>query len=307
MGFFDRLLGHHDSNRDREYEQQQQRQQQQPLSQQQPQQAQSPTADGPQDDIQPRDRNYTDEQAIDRYKYMLRTAPPETIEQAHAEAFAKLTPEQRQMVLRDLIASAPQHEQPALSTAQDDPRTLAQLATRAEVRQPGTLVRLFGGGGGAYGGYGGMYGGYGGPGYGGMGGGMGGGMLGGMGGGLLGSIAGAFIGTMIADQFFNSSGGFGGFGGFDRDDRYDGDDQGMSYDQSQDSNTDVSSMGYANDPNAGGNGFGADAGEDQGAGFGSDSGGNDAGGDFGGDFGGGDFGGGDFGGGDFGGGGDASF
>ena len=34
-----------------------------------------------------------DEQAIARYRYMLKTAPPETLEQAHAEAFAKLTPE----------------------------------------------------------------------------------------------------------------------------------------------------------------------------------------------------------------------
>ena len=34
----------------------------------------------------------TDEQAIARYRYLLRTAPPEAIEQAHAEAFAQLTP-----------------------------------------------------------------------------------------------------------------------------------------------------------------------------------------------------------------------
>ena len=33
---------------------------------------------------------------------MLRTAPPETVEQAHEEAFAKLTPEQRQQVLSGL-------------------------------------------------------------------------------------------------------------------------------------------------------------------------------------------------------------
>ena len=31
-----------------------------------------------------------DEQAIARYRYLLRTAPPEAIEQAHAEAFARL-------------------------------------------------------------------------------------------------------------------------------------------------------------------------------------------------------------------------
>ena len=40
------------------------------------------------------DRKYqppnADEQALQRYRYMLKTAPPETIEQAHEEAFAKL-------------------------------------------------------------------------------------------------------------------------------------------------------------------------------------------------------------------------
>lgn len=282
MGFLDRLLGRRDSNRDREYEQQQHWQQQQA------QQPLSPAGERPSYDIQPRDRNFTDEQAIERYKYMLRTAPPEAIEQAHEEAFAKLTPEQRQMVLHDLLQAAPQHEQASLSNAQDDPRTLARLATRAEVRQPGTLVQIFGGG--MPGGYGSMYGGpgYGGYGYGGMGG-MFGGMGSGMGGGLLSSIAGAFIGTMIADQFFNS---MGGFGGFDRD------DQGaynQDYGPSQDPNADVSTMGYANDPNAGGNDFGAEPGVDQGANFGGDY-GSDSSGDFGGDFGGGDFGGGDFGG-----------
>ena len=54
--------------------------------------------------VAPRNRIATagspDEQALQRYRYMLQTAPPETIEQAHREAFAKLTPEQRQLVLQ---------------------------------------------------------------------------------------------------------------------------------------------------------------------------------------------------------------
>ncbi len=54
-----------------------------------------------------------DEQAIARYRYMLKTAPPETIEQAHAEAFAKLTPEQRNMLLQQLSADIPDEEQGA--------------------------------------------------------------------------------------------------------------------------------------------------------------------------------------------------
>ena len=36
-----------------------------------------------------------DEVAVERYRYLLRTAPPETIEAAHHEAFARLTEEQR--------------------------------------------------------------------------------------------------------------------------------------------------------------------------------------------------------------------
>src|SRR5690349_9236566 len=42
------------------------------------------------------DGRLSDEQALERYRYLLRTAPPEQIEQAHAEAFAQLTPDQRQ-------------------------------------------------------------------------------------------------------------------------------------------------------------------------------------------------------------------
>ena len=54
-----------------------------------------------------RDEQLPDEQAIARYRYLLRTAPPEQIEQAHAEAFAQLTPDQRQQVLAQLAAAVP--------------------------------------------------------------------------------------------------------------------------------------------------------------------------------------------------------
>src|SRR5215204_2684451 len=75
-----------------------------------------------------------DAQALERYRYMLRTAPPETLEQAHAEAFAQLTPEQRQMVLAELSAELPERERIAAERAGDDPRALARTATRAEMR-----------------------------------------------------------------------------------------------------------------------------------------------------------------------------
>ncbi|HVK01988.1 MAG TPA: hypothetical protein VM490_00795, partial [Armatimonadaceae bacterium] len=82
-----------------------------------------------------------DAAAIERYHYLLRTAPPETIEQAHAEAFARLTPEQRRQVLEQISQGVPPAERPA----GDDPRTLARAATRAEVRDPGFLDRTLGG------------------------------------------------------------------------------------------------------------------------------------------------------------------
>ena len=113
----------------------------------------------------------SDEQAVARYRYLLRTAPPEAIEQAHAEAFARLTPEQRALVLRQLGESLPEGERLG-DPRQTDPETLARLATRAEVRRPGTLERSLGGVG-----MGGMF-----------------------TGSLLGTIAGTVIGTAIAHQ-----------------------------------------------------------------------------------------------------------
>lgn len=116
-----------------------------------------------------------DEVAIERYRYMLRTAPPEQVEQAHAEAFAKLTPQQRQQVLAELGSEVPESER----ARSDNPQDLARMATRAEMRQPGTMERVLGRGGGGMG-------------------------MGGMiAGGLLASVAGAFIGTAIADAMFD--------------------------------------------------------------------------------------------------------
>jgi hypothetical protein len=80
-----------------------------------------------------------DEVAIERYRYLLQTAPPEALEKVHEEAFAKLTPKQRRMVFDQLVEDAPQGDAPKA----DDPRSLAVSATRSEMRQPGTLERSF--------------------------------------------------------------------------------------------------------------------------------------------------------------------
>ena len=120
-----------------------------------------------------------DQQAVERYRYMLKTAPPETIEAAHAEAFERLTPEQRKLALSTLARSVPENERAAAeAVSPDDPRAMGQLATRAEMRQPGFVERNFGGGGGM-----------------------------GIGGSLMTSFAAGFVGSMVAQSFFSSMGG----------------------------------------------------------------------------------------------------
>ena len=113
-----------------------------------------------------------DQQAIDRYRYLLRTAPPDDIERAHEEAFGQLSPEQRAEVLRQLSAQVPPGE-----ITGDDPKSLARTATRAEMRAPGTMERTFGGSG-----------------------------VPGLGSMFLSTLAGAFVGSAIADAVFDDSG-----------------------------------------------------------------------------------------------------
>ena len=114
-----------------------------------------------------------DRGAIERYRFLLRTAPPDDIERAHEEAFRQLTPEQRAAVLRQLGAQVPPSE-----LRGDDPKSLARTATRAELRNPGTMERTFGGG------------------------------VPGLGSMFLSTLAGAFVGSAIADAVFQNEGSF---------------------------------------------------------------------------------------------------
>ena len=116
----------------------------------------------------------TDEQALARYRYMLQTAPPEEIERAHEEAFARLTPDQRRQALAALAQVVPPSE-----VRGDDPSSLARTATRAEVRQPGTIERAWGSGGAGMG----------------------------MGSWFLATLAASFIGTAAAQAFFDNDPG----------------------------------------------------------------------------------------------------
>ena len=117
----------------------------------------------------------TDDQALARYRYMLATAPPEDIERAHEEAFARLTPEQRRQALQDLAKVVPPGE-----IGGDDPASLARTATRAEIRQPGTIERAWGPG------------------------------AAGLGSWFLTTLAASFIGTAIAQSFFDNDPAFSG-------------------------------------------------------------------------------------------------
>jgi hypothetical protein len=121
--------------------------------------------------MNPRETQGTDEQALARYRYMLATAPPEDIERAHEEAFARLTPEERREALRALAQHVPESE-----LRGDDPASLARAATRAEVRQPGTIERAWGAGGAGFG----------------------------LGSWFLTTLAASFIGTAIAQSFFDN-------------------------------------------------------------------------------------------------------
>jgi hypothetical protein len=113
----------------------------------------------------------TDDQALARYRYMLATAPPEDIERAHEEAFAKLTPDQRRQALEALSRVVPPGE-----IRGDDPASLARTATRAEMREPGAIERAWGPAGYAPG----------------------------LGSWFLTTLAASFIGSAIAQSFFDN-------------------------------------------------------------------------------------------------------
>ena len=148
-----------------------------------------------QDQPQRSPEELTDEQAIQRYRYLLATAPPEDIERAHEEAFARLTPEQRRQALQALSQHVPEGE-----VRGDDPASLARTATRAEMREPGTIERAWGPGGG-------------GAGF-------------GLGSFFLSTLAGSFIGTAIAQQLFANDLAASGDGGAGADESGDGGDDG---------------------------------------------------------------------------------
>ena len=122
-----------------------------------------------------------DERAVERYRYLLSTAPPETIEQVHAEAFSKLSESQRAQVYEELSKGSGTGERPLSS----EPATLARAATRKEMRDPGSLERTLTG-----------------PSFGSM-----------VGSTLLGTVAGYVIGSALVSAFLPWDAGYDANGG----------------------------------------------------------------------------------------------
>jgi hypothetical protein len=191
-----------------------------------------------------------DEIAVERYRYLLRTAPPETIEQVHLEAFSKLTDAQRTLLFEQLSADSSPSERPSNAS----PSSLAHAATRQELRNPGSMERSLNSAGQRGGGMG----------FGGT-----------FASSLLGSVTGFVIGSAIASAFMPDPSDMAG--------------SDASADGSGDTGSDASTAGSTDGStdgsgDAGGSGDFGDSGF--GGGFG-DSGFGDSGfgGDFGGDFG----------------------
>ncbi|WP_254678240.1 cation-transporting ATPase [Curtobacterium sp. SGAir0471] len=82
-----------------------------------------------------------DKVALAKYDYLLRTASPDQIEQVHHDAFARLTPAQRQQVRDRLNSELPPHEH----LRDDSSGGMARAMTRGEMSRPGLIRRVLGG------------------------------------------------------------------------------------------------------------------------------------------------------------------
>lgn len=139
-GAADRLTGDDRSQQQRPQQQYGQQQYgQQPYGQAPQQQYGQPQQQGPAD---------SDKVALAKYDYLLRTSSPDQLEQVHHDAFARLTPAQRQQVRNRLNSELPPHEH----LRDDSAGGMARAMTRGEVRRPGLIRRVLGGSGNGSGG-----------------------------------------------------------------------------------------------------------------------------------------------------------
>ena len=84
------------------------------------------------------ERDSDEDLLLRRYRHLLGTAPIESIEQAHAEAFDGLHEPERAAIYEELSRGTTTGERPLSS----EPATLARSASRAERRAPGTIENV---------------------------------------------------------------------------------------------------------------------------------------------------------------------
>ena len=101
----------------------------------------------------------SDEEAYSRYQQVAGRIPPDVYQESAAEAFSRLSPEQRMQLGQHIRQRAPQYGIPIQDFDQDgrddryqDPQYLAQVSSRIDQQQPGLLGQMLGGGGGGMGG-----------------------------------------------------------------------------------------------------------------------------------------------------------
>jgi hypothetical protein len=76
--------------------------------------------------------------SVELYEYLLSTGSPRAIQSAHEAAFAKLSPDDLELLRRRLEEAAPPAERPA----GNDPNELARIATDLELASPGKLATV---------------------------------------------------------------------------------------------------------------------------------------------------------------------
>ncbi len=77
---------------------------------------------------------------VEQYDELTRKVSPQTLERIHEEAFAELSPDEREAAFETLSREGQEGERPIDSSAP----ALAASATRVELRHPGELGRMFG-------------------------------------------------------------------------------------------------------------------------------------------------------------------
>ncbi len=96
---------------------------------------------------------YSGQEVMQRYQTVAANASPELYQQSAEQAFARLTPQERQQFFQFLQQRAQQQGVPFQDLDRDgiddrmqqDPRALAQMTARMEQQQPGLLGQLLGG------------------------------------------------------------------------------------------------------------------------------------------------------------------